>query len=57
MNTIKKFFNDETGLELTEYAIAAALVVVGLIGVFTSLGGNIKLRIEQLVTATNVTAS
>ena len=31
MNTIKNFFSDETGLELTEYAVAAALIIAGLI--------------------------
>lgn len=51
MNTIKKFFGDETGLELTEYAIAAALIVGGLILAFTTLGGNIKTRIEGLAAA------
>ena len=29
---IKKFFADETGLELSEYAVAAALVAVACVG-------------------------
>lgn len=48
MYTIKKFFGDETGLELTEYAIAAALIVGGLILAFTTLGDAISARITAL---------
>ncbi len=45
---LKKFFRDETGLELSEYAVAAALIAVAAVGAFTLLGGNIKLAIENL---------
>ena len=50
MNTIKNFLKDETGLELSEYAVAAALVVAGLILAFTTLGNEIKNRINALAT-------
>ena len=48
MNTIKKFLADETGLELTEYAIAAAIIVAGLIALFTDIGGLIKNKVTDI---------
>jgi Flp pilus assembly pilin Flp len=45
---IKRFFADETGLELSEYAVAAALVAMAAVAAFTLLGGNIANRINQL---------
>ena len=45
---LKKFFCDETGLELSEYAVAAALIALAAVGAFTTLGGNIKLAITNL---------
>lgn len=45
---LKKFFRDETGLELSEYAVAAALVAIAAVGAFQLLGGNIKIAIENL---------
>lgn len=45
---IKKFFRDETGLELSEYAVAAALVVAGVVVAFTVLGNAITTRISTL---------
>jgi Flp pilus assembly pilin Flp len=45
---IKKFLNDETGLELSEYAVAAALVAIAVAGVFTALGDTITVRINEL---------
>jgi pilus assembly protein Flp/PilA len=45
---IKNFLQDESGLELSEYAIAAALVTLAVIAAFTSLGGNIKTVINNL---------
>ena len=47
---IKRFFRDETGLELSEYAVAAALIALAVVGVFTTLGGNIKTVISNLAT-------
>jgi pilus assembly protein Flp/PilA len=45
---IKKFLMDETGLELSEYAVAAALVALAVITAFTTLGKNIGLKIGDL---------
>jgi Flp pilus assembly pilin Flp len=45
---IKAFLQDETGLELSEYAVAAALVVVVAAGVFAALGDVITLKMGEL---------
>ena len=45
---LKKFFHDETGLELSEYAVAAALVALAVITAFTTLGANIGTKIGNL---------
>jgi pilus assembly protein Flp/PilA len=47
---IKKFFRDETGLELSEYAVAAALVAMAVVAAFTALGTAISGRINNLGT-------
>ncbi len=48
---IKKFLRDETGLELSEYAVAAALVALAVITAFSTLGTNIGTKITNLATA------
>ena len=45
---IKKFFADETGLELSEYAVAAALVALAVITAFGALGTKIGAKITDL---------
>ena len=45
---IKKFWNDETGLELSEYAVAAALVALAAVAAFTALGTKISGAITDL---------
>ncbi len=47
---IKKFLRDETGLELSEYAVAAALVALAVITAFTTLGSSIGTKIGNLAT-------
>ncbi|HET6852974.1 MAG TPA: hypothetical protein VFH46_11770 [Pyrinomonadaceae bacterium] len=47
---IKRFFSDETGLELSEYAVAAALVALAAVLAFQTLGTNIGLKINELAT-------
>ncbi len=44
----KRFMQDETGLELSEYAVAAALVALAVITAFTTLGTNIGTKINDL---------
>jgi Flp pilus assembly pilin Flp len=50
---MKRFLQDETGLELSEYAVAAALVAIAVAGAFTALGGAIGARLNVLVTRVN----
>ena len=45
---IRRFLRDETGLELSEYAVAAALVTLAVIAAFTTLGGKINTVIGNL---------
>jgi pilus assembly protein Flp/PilA len=45
---IKNFLYDETGLELTEYAVAAALVTLAVVAAFGTLGKNINTVIGNL---------
>jgi pilus assembly protein Flp/PilA len=44
----KRFIKDESGLELSEYAVAAALVALAVITAFTTLGTNIGTKINNL---------
>ena len=46
----RRFMQDETGLELSEYAVAAALVALAVITAFTTLGTNIGAKITNLAT-------
>jgi Flp pilus assembly pilin Flp len=48
---IKRFLNDETGLELSEYAVAAALIALAVVAAFRLLGGNIDTKIRDLANA------
>ena len=45
---IKRFFSDETGLELSEYAVAAALVALACVAAFQLFGSNIGIKINAL---------
>ncbi len=44
----KKFLRDESGLELSEYAVAAALIAITTVGAFQLLGGAIGDKITEL---------
>ena len=50
---IKRFLRDETGLDLSEYAVAAALVALAVITAFTTLGTNIGTKINSLASQIN----
>ena len=50
---MKKFLLDDTGLELSEYAVAAALVAIAVAGAFTTLGDAIGARLNELVNRVN----
>jgi Flp pilus assembly pilin Flp len=45
---LKRFWEDETGLELSEYAVAAALVALAAVAAFQLLGTNIGAKINDL---------
>ena len=45
---IRNFFRDETGLELSEYSVAAALVAIAAVIAFTTLGNAISSKINTL---------
>ena len=45
---LKRFLKDETGLELSEYAVAAALVALAAVVAFQTLGTNIAGSITNL---------
>ena len=45
---IRKFFSDESGLELSEYAVAAALIALATVAAFQLLGTNIGTKITDL---------
>ncbi|RBP34029.1 pilus assembly protein Flp/PilA [Marinobacter pelagius] len=42
------FLRDEEGLELSEYAVAGALIVLGAVAAFTLLGGNVATVIDTI---------
>lgn len=48
ISSISRFFRNEEGLELSEYAVAGALIVLGTVGAFQLLGGNITTVIETI---------
>lgn len=48
-----KFLLNQTGLELSEYAVAAALVAVAVVAAFTLLGDAIGLQLNVLATRVN----
>ena len=50
VTNVKRFLSDETGLELSEYAVAAALVAIAVVAAFTALGTAISDRITSLGT-------
>jgi len=44
----KRFWSDESGLELSEYAVAAALVALACVAAYQLLGTNIAAKINAL---------
>jgi pilus assembly protein Flp/PilA len=47
------FLRDESGLELSEYAVAAALIAIACVVAFTSLGTAIGAKINTLAATVN----
>jgi Flp pilus assembly pilin Flp len=52
MNTLKRFHKDEKGMETVEWAVLAALIVVGLVTVIGTLGDNVLTAFTTLSTST-----
>lgn len=50
---MKSFLLDDTGLELSEYAVAAALVTISVAGAFTLLGEAVVVRLHELIARVN----
>jgi len=50
MNTIKRLWSDERGLETVEYAIITGLIVVGVIATIASIGTWVASKFETLDT-------
>ncbi|MHC4187535.1 MAG: Flp family type IVb pilin [Planctomycetota bacterium] len=52
MNILKRFLKDEKGMETVEWAVLAALIVVGLVTVIGTLGDNVLTAFTTLSTNT-----
>ena len=50
---MNNFLRDETGLELSEYAVAAALVAMACVVAFTALGTAIGAKLNTLAATIN----
>lgn len=48
MSKLSRFVRDEEGLELSEYAVAGSLIVLGVVAAFQLLGGNIDTAIRAI---------
>lgn len=46
MEMLRNFWNDETGLELSEYAVGAGLIAVAVAVAFSNLGDSIGTRVN-----------
>lgn len=51
ISKLSRFIREEEGLELSEYAVAGSLIVLGTVLAFTSLGEAIATAIGQIITA------
>jgi Flp pilus assembly pilin Flp len=52
---VRRFLKDDRGMETVEWAILAALIVAGLIGIVAGVGGNVKSAFTNLQSATTPT--
>jgi Flp pilus assembly pilin Flp len=48
MNMLKRFIRDESGLELSEYAIMAGMIILVAVGVIYLIGGKITAIFQGL---------
>ena len=47
-NFIKNFATDESGATAIEYGLIAALIAVVIIGVLTTVGGNLTTKFQEV---------
>ena len=45
---LKTFFQDQDGLTIVEYAVAAGLITLLVVGAFTALGGQVQVVINAV---------
>ena len=55
MKVLGKLLRNEQGMETVEWAILAALIVAGLVGVIAAIGANVENSFNRLQTATGTT--
>jgi Flp pilus assembly pilin Flp len=53
LSIVKRFGRDDRGMETVEWAIMAAILVAGLIGVIGGIGSNVLTKFTALQTATH----
>ena len=53
MKMVKRFINDERGLETVEYAIILGLIVAGTIALILLLGGWVRNQFQKVTNVTN----
>lgn len=51
MKALINFLRDEEGLTIVEYAVAGALITVAVVVAFTTLGGSVTTKIQEINTA------
>ena len=54
MNIFARFAKDESGATAIEYGLIAALISVAIIGVVTTMGGNLRAVFTDIGTALTV---
>ena len=47
---LKRFWSEEEGLTMVEYAVAAAVIAAGAIAAFQLLGTNVSTKVHTLAT-------
>ena len=47
---LKRFWSEEEGLTMVEYAVAAAVIAAGAIAAFQLLGTNVSTKVNTLAT-------
>jgi Flp pilus assembly pilin Flp len=50
METIRRFWRDESGISATEYVVLAALIVAGLVTAITAVGANLASFFNEMAT-------